>query len=246
MNAPIITSIIIPTYNERENISNLIHAIFAVLKQDNACGNIVDFNIIVVDDNSPDGTANEVKKLMEQYPLHLIKREGKQGIGSAYIAGFKEALSLGSDVIFEMDADFSHDPAYLPEFIKNIKESDVVIGSRYIPGGDIKDWSWWRKIVSKTANMLARTLTGLDVNDITTGYRAYRKEVLQKINLDSIKSNGYEFQAEMLYRIKEKGFKIKEIPIIFVDRRCGKSKLSKKEVINFFSLCIRIWVLRIT
>ncbi len=225
-------SIVIPTYNEKENVRKLIPGIFKVFEENGING-----KLIVVDDNSPDGTALEVENLKEKYSIILIKREKKLGIGSAYIKGFKKAMDLDSDVIFEMDADFSHDPRYIPRFIEALEDSEMVLGSRYIEGGKIENWSLWRKIISKGANILARILLGLEVNDITAGYRAYRKGVLRGICLDKIRSNGYEFQAEILYRVKEKGFEIKEIPIVFVDRRTGRSKLSKIEIINFLLFC---------
>ena len=233
-------SVVIPTYNERENIKGLIHEISDVFEK-----NGIDGNLIVIDDSSPDGTAREVENLKEGYPIVLIKRGQKLGIGSAYVTGFKKAIDLNSEIIFEMDADFSHDPEYIPEFVKNLNNYDLVLGSRYIKGGKIENWALWRKIVSRGANILARILLGLKVNDITTGYRAYRKEALQGIDLDKIKSNGYEFQAEILFRVVEKGFRIKEIPIVFVDRRTGRSKLSKIEIINFFIFCIRTGVGRL-
>jgi len=233
-------SVVIPTYNERENIKGLIHEISDVFEK-----NGIDGNLIVIDDSSPDGTAREVENLRERYPIVLIKRGQKLGIGSAYVTGFKRAIDLNSEIIFEMDADFSHDPEYIPEFVKNLNNYDLVLGSRYIKGGGIENWSLWRKIVSRGANILARILLGLKVNDITTGYRAYRKETLQGIDLDKIKSNGYEFQAEILFRVVERGFGVKEIPIVFVDRRAGRSKLSKIEIINFFIFCIRTGVGRL-
>ena len=233
-------SVVIPTYNERENIKDLIHEISDVFEK-----NGIDGNLIVIDDSSPDGTAREVENLRERYPIVLIKRGQKLGIGSAYVTGFKKAIDLNSDIIFEMDADFSHDPEYIPEFVKSLNNYDLVLGSRYIKGGEIENWSLWRKMMSKGANILARILLGLKVNDITTGYRAYRKETLQGIDLDKIKSNGYEFQAEILFRVVERGFGVKEIPIVFVDRRAGRSKLSKIEIINFFIFCIRTGVGRL-
>lgn len=233
-------SVVIPTYNERENIKGLIPEISDVFEKNGING-----NLIVIDDSSPDGTAREVENLRERYPIVLIKRGQKLGIGSAYVTGFKKAMDLNSDIIFEMDADFSHDPEYIPEFVKSLNNYDLVLGSRYIKGGEIENWSLWRKMVSKGANILAKILLGLKVNDITTGYRAYRKETLQGIDLDKIKSNGYEFQAEILFRVVERGFGIKEIPIVFVDRRTGRSKLSKIEIINFFIFCIRTGIRRL-
>ncbi|HIE34141.1 MAG TPA: polyprenol monophosphomannose synthase [Candidatus Altiarchaeales archaeon] len=243
-------SIIIPTYNERENIKILIPKIFEVLESNSLKG-----NLIIVDDSSPDGTALEVERLKNKYPverlknkypIELIKRKSKLGIGSAYIAGFKKALEEGADIIFEMDADLSHDPAKIPEFIKSLENSDIVLGSRYINGGRVEGWNIWRKTVSKGANKIAKLLLSLEAMDITSGYRAYKSKVLKVINLKGINSSGYAFQVELLFKAKQHGFRIKEIPITFVDRRHGKSKLSKIEIINFFILCFGLCIKRFT
>ncbi len=226
-------TIVLPTYNERENIKELIPKIFEIFKERN-----IDGNLIVVDDNSSDNTAEEVRNLSDKYPITLIERKEKLGIGSAYILGFKRALNEKADVIFEMDADLSHDPEYIPEFLNELKGNDLVIGSRYIPGGNIENWNLSRKVLSKGANTLARLLTGLNLRDITTGYRAYKSHVLRKIDLDSIKSDGYAFQLEMLFNVQKEGSKIKEIPIIFKERTKGRSKLSKMEILKFFVMCI--------
>ncbi|HEX55445.1 MAG: polyprenol monophosphomannose synthase [Candidatus Altiarchaeales archaeon] len=231
---------IIPTYNERENIKVLIPEIFKVFEE-----NGIEGNLIIVDDNSPDGTALEVKKLEEKYPITLIKRNKKLGIGSAYTTGFKLALERKADIVFEMDADLSHNPREIPNFVKNLNKYDVVIGSRYVKGGKIDGWSLWRKIISRGANSIARIMLGLNIRDITSGYRAYKSEVLESIELDKIKSNGYAFQAEILFMAKENGFRIKEIPIEFIDRRKGKSKLSWIEIVNFFILCTKLCLDRI-
>lgn len=232
-------TIILPTYNERENIKELIPQIFEIFKKEN-----IDGNLIVVDDNSPDGTAREVEGIGGIYPITLMKRIEKLGIGSAYIAGFKMALNNNSDIVFEMDADLSHDPGYIPEFLKNLKDYDMVIGSRYTTGGGIENWNLYRRLISKGANKLAGLLTDLDVKDITTGYRAYKSEALRKIDLDSIKSNGYAFQLEILSKIKKQGFRIKEIPITFRDREKGRSKLSKGEIVKFFILSLKLFLRR--
>jgi len=233
-------SIVIPTYNEKENVRELIPIIFDVFHKSGIGG-----NLIIVDDNSPDGTAEEVEKFQEEYPIFLIKRSKKLGIGSAYIVGFKHALETKSDVIFEMDADFSHNPEDIPSFIEYLSDYDLVLGSRYVKGGGIGNWGIYRKIISKGANVMARTFLGLRISDITTGYRAYRKEVLERINLEKIKSNGYVFQAEMLFKVKEKGFRIKEIPINFIERRKGRSKLSRIEILNFFLFCTKMGIKRL-
>lgn len=234
-------TIVIPTYNEKENISRLIPAIFDIFKV-----NKINGNIVVVDDNSPDGTAGVVRELMKKYNIDIIERKGKMGLGSAYIVGFRKALKEGSDIIFEMDADFSHNPKYIPDFVNKINEGyDLIIGSRYIKGGAVKNWGPKRIMVSKGGNFIARTLTGLKTNDVTAGYRAYRKEIFKKLDLDRIRSSGYDFQIEMVFRTSRKGFKVTEIPITFVDRHVGSSKLARKDIIKFFVLCVILFFERI-
>jgi len=222
-------SMVLPTYNERENIEVVLTQIFEVFKQHEIQG-----KVIVVDDNSGDGTAEIVRGLTAAYPIDLIRRERKAGIGSAYVAGFKHALDSDADVIFEMDADLSHNPWDIPRFIKNIADYDVVVGSRYVEGGGIEHWGLHRRVVSRTANMFSRKCLSLKINDLTSGFRAYRGEVLEVIDLNEIESDGYAFQVEMLHRASKKGFKIKEIPIVFKERREGKSKLSNWDVFDFF------------
>ena len=231
-------SVVIPTYNERENIPLLIPKIFSELKKAG-----VDGKVIVVDDNSPDDTAAEVKRLSEAYNVVLISRPVKSGLGSAYICGFKEALK-SSDIVFEMDADLSHEPECIPSFLDALSSCDVVIGSRYVPGGKTENWGIYRKAVSWGGNYIGRKLMGIRINDITTGYRAYKKDVLRAVDIDSIKSNGYAFQAEILYRVWDKNFSIKEVPIVFRDRKEGVSKLSKREMCTFFLLCSDIFFRR--
>jgi dolichol-phosphate mannosyltransferase len=224
--------IIIPTYNEKENIEKLIYAIFNL--------NIPDLNIVVVDDNSSDGT-RQIVETQNFASLQLIRRPKKLGLGSAYIAGFKLALQNNADLIFEMDADFSHNPKYIPEFINQINNGfDVVLGSRKIAGGKIIGWNWRRKMMSNGAMAFARFILNLKTQDVTTGYRCYAKKVLNKIELDKIKSNSYAFQEEMIYLCEKNNFKIKEIPIIFIDRKFGKSKLNYKDIIEFFKTIIRL------
>ncbi|MFA6547424.1 MAG: polyprenol monophosphomannose synthase [Candidatus Magasanikbacteria bacterium] len=229
------TIVVIPTYNERDNIVNLINDIFAQ--------SIDNLQIIVVDDNSPDKTGELVSKAQTVYPnLYLIKRYNKLGLGSAYIAGFKKALALGADLIVEMDADFSHDPKDLPRLIEACANGfHLAIGSRKINGGKIVGWNWRRKLMSHGAMVIARTFLRLRVKDVTSGFRCYRREVLEKINLDKIKSNGYAFQEEMLYRTQKNKFQIKEIPVIFKDRTLGKSKLSNKDIIEFFTTIFKLY-----
>ena len=216
------TLIVIPTYNEAENIDKLIREIFSI---DSG------IHILVVDDNSPDGTARYIKQLQTEYnQLFLVEREKKLGLGTAYIAGFKYALSNGYDYVFEMDADYSHDPKEIPVFLNAIKDADLVIGSRYVKGVNVVNWPLSRLILSLVANKYTRFITGLPLNDSTGGYKCLRRTVLESINLDNIKSGGYSFQIEMNFKIWKKGFRIKEIPIIFIDRTVGKSKMSKKIV----------------
>lgn len=233
--------IVIPTYNEAENIEKLIKKIFS-LKIDG-------LEIIIVDDNSPDGTADIVDRIQNAdnrihdchySQIHLIKRSKKTGLGSAYITGFKKALDIGADYIFEMDADFSHDPDDLPTLLQAAQTADLVIGSRKIPGGKIIGWGWNRKLTSNGAMWFSRLLLKLKTKDVTSGFRCFRRRVLETIPLDEIKSNGYAFQEEMLYRVQKAGFKIAETPVTFIDRRAGKSKLSKKDIIEFFLIILKL------
>jgi dolichol-phosphate mannosyltransferase len=226
--------IIIPTYNELENLPKLLPV---VLSKDEG------INVLIVDDNSPDGTAGFVENQMKvDNRIHLIKRPSKQGLGTAYIAGFKYALQNNFQIIFEMDADFSHDPKEIPRFLDEIKNSDVVLGSRYINGVNVINWPLRRLLLSSFANLYTRIITGLPVHDATGGYKCFNRKVLEAIDLDRVKSNGYAFQIEMTFKAWKKGFKVKEIPIIFVDRVKGKSKMSKKIVREAVTM---VWKLRI-
>jgi dolichol-phosphate mannosyltransferase len=211
--------IVIPTYNERVNLPNLIPEI---LKLDPA------YEILIVDDNSPDGTGILAEELAKQYPsrIHVMHRAGKMGLGSAYREGFKYALANGADYVFEMDADFSHDPKYLPEFIKLTKDYDVVIGSRYKNGISVVNWPIRRLILSWMATKYVRLVTGLKLTDCTTGYKCFSRKSLEALPLDQIISNGYSFQIEVNYRLTKLGYKIGELPIVFVDRHSGTSKMS--------------------
>jgi len=214
--------IVIPTYNEKDNITKLINQILAL--------EIPNLDIIVVDDNSPDGTAD----IVAQLPVRLIKRPSKLGLGSAYIMGFKQALNLGANYILEMDADFSHDPNDIPRLLSAAQTADLVIGSRKINGGQIIGWGPIRKFMSHGAMWLSRRLLNLKAKDVTAGFRCYRRQVLETITLDKITSNGYAWQEEMLYRTQQANFSITEIPVIFNDRQAGKSKLGKKDILEFF------------
>ena len=215
--------IVIPTYNEIENIEIILKKVFVL---------DLGFDILIVDDNSPDKTYEKVQEIIDANSyngqLHLLIREQKEGLGKAYVAGFKWCLEREYFCIIEMDADLSHDPKYLPAFLENIKEYDLVIGSRYVEGGGVVNWSLLRKLISFGGSTYARTILGISIKDVTGGFKCFRREVLEAIDLDGIISAGYAFQIEMNYRTILKGFKVKEVPIIFGDRIAGKSKMSKK------------------
>ncbi len=213
--------IVIPTYNEAQNIESLIERILFL--------GIKELHVLVVDDNSPDGTAGIVEPISQKESnIHLLQRPGKAGLGTAYVAGFKYALKNGYDYIFEMDADFSHDPDKIPNFLKTIKDFDLVIGSRYITGVNVINWPLTRLILSVGANKYTQIITGIPIKDGTSGFKCFRREVLEAIDLDNIHSNHYSFQIEMNFKAWKKGFRIKEIPIVFIDREAGSSKMSKK------------------
>lgn len=226
--------VILPTYNEKENITKIVQAIFE-LKQP--------LDILIVDDNSPDGTGKIADKLTYQYKNHLfvLHRQGKEGLGRAYIAGFKWALERNYDNIIQMDADFSHDPKYLKDMLREIKNNDLVIGSRYVKGGGTKGWPIYRKIISRGGSLYSKIILGISLNDLTGGFKCWRANLLKKIGLNAITSNGYSFQIEMNYRAYRKRAKIKETPIIFVDRTNGKSKMSKK---IFREAIFKVWQIR--
>lgn len=214
--------VIIPTYNERDNIVRLAAE---VLKQDPS------LQILFVDDNSPDGTGKLADELAGQNQrIHVMHRPGKMGLGSAYCAGFKRALELGADYLIEMDADFSHDPSVLPLFLEKIRDYDLVIGSRYLNGVSVVNWPIRRLILSYFASVYTRCITGLKIMDCTSGFKCFRRSTIESIDLDKVKSDGYSFQIELNYRCMEKGLRIAEVPIIFIDRHAGTSKMSKKIV----------------
>ncbi len=214
--------VVIPTYNERDNIGRLIPEI---LKQDPG------IRILVVDDNSPDGTGPLLESMAAADPrIHLLHRSGKLGLGSAYREGFRYALEQGADYIVEMDADFSHDPTILPLFFRLMDEYDVVIGSRYLNGVSVVNWPIRRLILSYCASVYTRIVTGLQLHDCTSGFKCFRRAVLETIELGAVRSDGYSFQIEMNYRCMEHGFRLGEAPIIFIDRHAGSSKMSKRIV----------------
>ena len=225
--------IVTPTYNEKENISTLLDRLLETFKE------IQDFemHILVVDDNSPDKTFETVLEYNKENPnIHLLLRNKKQGLGAAYIQGLTHAITqLNADIVIQMDADLSHPPELLPKFLDNIKQYDLVIGSRYIEGGGFKNWPKHRKIISRGANIFGQLTLGLKVKDISSGYRCYRKEVIQKINFEKFKNFGYSFLEELLFFAIRNKARTKEIPLIFIDRTKGNTKLNKKEMMNFFT-----------
>lgn len=210
--------VIIPTYDEKDNVGPVSRAVLGLLPE---------ANILFVDDNSPDGTGDLLDKMHDiDTRVHVLHRTGKSGLGRAYIAGFKWALERDYGLVFEMDADFSHDPAELPNFVRAAENADLVLGSRYVQGIRITNWPLSRLVLSKSAATYVRMLTGMPVTDPTGGFKCYRRAVLEEINLDAIQSNGYSFQVEMTHTAWNLGFRIREIPITFVDRRAGYSKMS--------------------
>jgi dolichol-phosphate mannosyltransferase len=226
--------IIVPTYNERENIGELIRRLLEL-----SCG----VDVLVVDDGSPDGTAEAVEACRAQSPrVHLIRRAGKLGLGSAYRDGFRFALDHGAEYIFEMDADFSHDPAAIPRFIEAAQDADLVLGSRYLDGKvTVVNWPLARLFLSYTANLYTRLVTGLPVHDATGGFKCFRRRALEAIRLDRVASDGYAFQIEMSFKCWKRGFRIREIPIVFVDRRAGVSKMNRRIIWEAAGL---VWRLR--
>lgn len=225
-------AIIIPTYNERENIGLLVEEIL-----DLGLGS----QVIIVDDNSPDGTGELADELAAEHPgVHVIHRPGKMGLGTAHIAGMKAALDHGMDHILTMDADFSHHPRYIPDILGALEYFDVVIGSRYVPGGGTLYCTAPRKALSRGANLFARTVLSLRAGDTTAGFRGYRRAVLESIALDEIVSNGYSFLIEMLYRCQRKGWHVGEVPIVFENRQRGASKISRTEILRAQQTVLRL------
>jgi dolichol-phosphate mannosyltransferase len=212
--------VLLPTYNEKDNIEKISRQVIAIDPR---------IEVLIVDDNSPDGTGQIADRLAAENPrIKVLHRTGKQGLGRAYIAGFHYGIEKKYDYIFEMDADFSHQPKYLADHLKNIETCDISLGSRYIKGGGIENWPKMRWAISYYANVYSRVVTGLPVRDATGGFKCFRRRVLESLDLDSIRSNGYSFQIEVSFRAWLHGFKIQETPIIFVEREAGHSKFSKK------------------
>jgi dolichol-phosphate mannosyltransferase len=226
--------VIIPTYNERENIDKLL---------DRVLGLPHDLHVLVVDDGSPDGTGDIVAERQQGNPrVHLLRRPGKMGLGSAYRDGFRYALDNGAEYIFEMDADFSHDPDAIPEFLQHAQEVDVVLGSRYLNGVTVVNWPLSRLFLSYFANVYTRWVTGLPLRDATGGFKCFRRRALESVRLEKVKSDGYAFQIEMSFKCWRKGMRLREIPILFVDRRAGVSKMNRRIVWEAARL---VWMLRI-
>jgi dolichol-phosphate mannosyltransferase len=215
--------VILPTYNEAENLERIVGAVLEQLPSNG--------RVLVVDDNSPDGTGKIAERLAtESDRIRVLHRERKEGLGPAYLAGFHVALDAGAERIVEMDADFSHDPAYLPKLIGAADHFDLVIGSRYVPGGGVTDWGPLRRFISRGGSTYARVALGLPIRDLTGGFKCFRREVLESINIDSIEARGYAFQVETTYRAIRAGFRVVEIPIVFRDRADGTSKMSRSIV----------------
>ena len=228
---------VLPTYNEKENIAALVGEILALGQP---------LEVLVVDDNSPDGTAEIVQQLVASDPrVYVLRRAGKLGLGTAYKAGFEYGLENGYDAVITMDADFSHHPRYLPAMLAAAANYDLVIGSRYVEGGGVENWPWHRRFLSGGANLLSRLMLGLPARDCTAGFRCYRRRLLQGTDWRLIKAEGYGFLEEMLYRLHRAGFTIGEVPIIFADRKAGSSKISKAEIFKAMAMLFRLGAERI-
>jgi dolichol-phosphate mannosyltransferase len=212
--------LVLPTYNEAENVEAFVAAARAKLP--------ASAQVLIVDDGSPDGTGEVAERLAERHDnVSVLHRQVKEGLGPAYIAGFRRALAAGAGLVLEMDSDFSHDPAYLPRLLEAARRADVVLGSRYVAGGGVSDWGPLRKAISRGGSAYAKLILGVDVQDMTGGFKCFRREVLEAIDLDSIQARGYAFQVEMTYRAIRGGFKVVEVPIVFRDRRIGASKMDR-------------------
>jgi dolichol-phosphate mannosyltransferase len=218
------TWLVLPTYNEAGNVEQLVRKALANLPQGS--------KVLVVDDNSPDGTGEIAERLSRELPVEVLHRAGKEGLASAYIAGFEHVLGQGADLVLQMDSDFSHDPADLRRLVEASEGADVVLGSRYIAGGGVRDWSLVRRAISRGGSAYARLILGIEVQDLTGGFKCFRRQVLESIDLRGIGSQGYAFQVEMTYRSLQKGFDVVEIPIVFRDRQVGKSKMSRAIVLE--------------
>lgn len=224
--------VVLPTYNEAENLQPLIEQVLPH-----------GLNVLVVDDASPDGTGDLAEQLKAQHDgrVDVLHRPGKLGLGTAYVAGFQHALSSGYEYVLEMDCDFSHDPDYLPAFLERIQTADLVLGSRYIPGGGTVNWNFFRRLISRSGSLYSQLLLGLPYHDLTGGFKCFRRQVLEQIGLETVRSNGYAFQIELTYRAHKQGFRIVELPILFHERRVGSSKMSRAIVLEGM---LRVWQFR--
>lgn len=228
--------IVVPTYNEVENIQPLVEAILASTPSS--------IDILVVDDNSPDGTGAIIDVLAERHAprVHVLHREKKMGLGTAYVNGFRWGLARSYDALIEMDADFSHHPSYLKAMLSTLETADVAIGSRYVEGGGTKNWGLGRKVLSRGGSLYSRLILGAPIRDFTGGFNGWRRPVLEAVNLETLRSDGYSFQIELKYRAFLKGFRLKEFPIVFEDRKVGKSKMHRRIV---FEALARVWGFRL-
>ena len=226
--------IVTPTYNERDNLTPFVEDVFRALPE---------AHVLVVDDASPDGTGELADQLAKDDPrIQVIHRPGKMGIGSAYVTAFRHGIREGYDMIFEMDTDRSHDPGYLPDFLRAMEEgADLVIGSRNVPGGGVEGWGLGRHLLSKGGSLYSRQILGLKIRDLTSGFKAFRTNVLLAIDLEQVESEGYSFQIELTYRAIRRGFRVVEVPIVFVDRRAGESKMSRR---IFAEAVLMVWKMR--
>jgi dolichol-phosphate mannosyltransferase len=223
----------LPTYDEADNLGPIVEAILAATP---------DVDVLVVDDNSPDGTGRLADQIAAREPrVQVLHRAGKEGLGKAYLAGFAWALQRGYALVLEMDADFSHDPRYLPAMLEKARQADLVLGSRNVPGGGTVNWSLARRLLSRGGSLYARSILGLPVRDLTGGFKCFHREVLEAIDLPTVECSGYAFQIELTFRAFRKGFRVAEIPIVFVDRRVGRSKMSRRIVLEAVR---KVWSIR--
>ncbi len=224
--------VVVAPYNEAENLAQIVKAILAASER---------LEILVVDDSSPDGTGQLADALAGAEPrLHVLHRASKEGLGRAYLAGFRWALAHPYRLILEMDADFSHDPTYLPELLNAAEQADLVLGSRYVAGGGTRNWGLVRRFISRGGSLYARTVLGVDILDLTGGFKCFRRETLERLDLDSVRSEGYSFQIELTYRALNLGLRVSEVPIVFVDRRVGKSKMSRRIFAEAAMMVVRL------
>jgi dolichol-phosphate mannosyltransferase len=228
--------VIVPTYNERDNLEPLISSILHELERVAS-----EPTVLVVDDSSPDGTGELANRITERDPrVRVLHNKEKRGLGRAYLGGFRRALEEGAELVIEMDADFSHDPSYLPVLIEAARDADLVLGSRYAPGGGVRGWGLAREAISRGGCWYARTVLGVGVKDLTGGFKCFRRKLLEEIDLGSVHSEGYAFQVEVTYRALQRGFRVKEVPIVFVERRIGESKMSWRIVLEAVLLIPRL------